>query len=149
MSPLFLSIAGCPIEESFLPPKTELAMIEGLLAHPQIDPNLGFSRWGDTPEGCFTRKSPLMAALIRLLGAKKELLSNGGRADKVQEWKEATGVVQCLLEHKNIDMEFGRHTRASPGSIQGKCKVDEFRALVRPTERPTLTRFCGKDSSSA
>ena len=67
MSPLFLSIAGCPVEESFLPPKTELAMIEGLLAHPQIDPNLGFSRWGDTPDGCFTRKSPLMAALVRLL----------------------------------------------------------------------------------
>jgi hypothetical protein len=98
-------------KDLYLPPKAELGMVELLLAHPQVDPNLGLTEWASTPDGCFTRKSPLMAALMRLLDAKRGTMACPGRKDKLVSWNDAALIVQALVAHQSIDMEYGRHTR--------------------------------------
>jgi hypothetical protein len=93
--------------------------IQLLAAHPLIDPNLGFTEWANSPDGCFTRKSCLVAACSKLLEAKKQVKLTSERQDAMKKWADACQVVHLLCTHHKIDMEFGQHTRdssAAPGA---------------------------------
>jgi hypothetical protein len=108
MSPLYFAVGGS--KDHGIAPNSNAKMVSLLLAHPQINPDCGFTRWDG--KGNFVRNSPLSAAVSRLAKAKKAFKTHvQNDPNLLRSWQDACAIVEKLARYTETDVGFGTHTR--------------------------------------
>jgi len=105
ISPLYFAIAGVPNENMFLEPNSSIETLELLLAHPQMDPNLGYTEWSShTLDGEEGKKSKKDKKAGKFAQTQSMAASMDPKAAKRKDGYIAVGNVNTDFQEKNIKL---------------------------------------------